>query len=101
LSASLSKVPASGSGVSIDGFGVGSDAIFSFTCSWGSNWQQRHHPQASDGEHNYMAGEPMGRFGEGGEIAAAIAFLLSDDAAFITRQTLFADGGPSIRRVAL
>ncbi len=36
---------------------------------------------------------PMGRFGEPEEIAAVIAFLLSDDAEFITAQTIIADGG--------
>ena len=38
----------------------------------------------------------MNRFGKPDEIAAAIAFLLSDDAAYITGQTLFVDGGASI-----
>lgn len=41
---------------------------------------------------------PMGRLGRPKEIAAAIAFLLSDDASFITGQTLFVDGGASIGR---
>ena len=36
---------------------------------------------------------PMGRFGKPEEIAACIAFLLSDDAEFITGQTIIADGG--------
>jgi 3-oxoacyl-[acyl-carrier protein] reductase len=36
---------------------------------------------------------PLGRFGETGEIAAAVAFLASDDAAFITGQVLAVDGG--------
>jgi 3-oxoacyl-[acyl-carrier protein] reductase len=39
---------------------------------------------------------PMLRFGRAGEIAAAIAFLRSDGASFITGQTLFVDGGASI-----
>lgn len=36
---------------------------------------------------------PMKRFGKPEEIAAAIAFLASDDAAYITGQTLSIDGG--------
>lgn len=38
----------------------------------------------------------MGRVSEPSEIAAAVAFLLSDDASFITGQLLIADGGLSI-----
>ncbi len=40
-----------------------------------------------------LARIPMGRHGEPREIAAAIAFLLSDDAAYITGVTLPVDGG--------
>jgi len=36
---------------------------------------------------------PLGRFGETEEIAAAVAFLVSDEAAFITGQVLAVDGG--------
>jgi glucose 1-dehydrogenase len=36
---------------------------------------------------------PMGRAGTSEEMAAVIAFLCSDDAAYITGQTLFVDGG--------
>lgn len=36
---------------------------------------------------------PMGRAGESWEMGAAAAFLASDDAAYITGQTLFVDGG--------
>lgn len=35
----------------------------------------------------------LGRFGKPEEIAAAVAFLASDDASFITSQTLVVDGG--------
>ena len=53
-------------------------------------------PAGSDGEARYLAGVPMGRFGKPEEIAAAIAFLLSEEAAFITGQTLHVDGGASV-----
>jgi NAD(P)-dependent dehydrogenase (short-subunit alcohol dehydrogenase family) len=36
---------------------------------------------------------PMGRFGKPEEIAAAVAFLASDDASFITASTFVVDGG--------
>lgn len=43
-----------------------------------------------------VARTPLGRFAESAEIAAPILFLLSDEASFITGQTLYVDGGLSI-----
>ena len=36
---------------------------------------------------------PMGRMGEGGDIGAAVAYLASDEAAYVTGQTLHVNGG--------
>jgi glucose 1-dehydrogenase len=36
---------------------------------------------------------PLGRIGEPDEIAAIAAFLASDNASYITGQTIYADGG--------
>jgi 3-oxoacyl-[acyl-carrier protein] reductase len=53
-------------------------------------------PQGSEGEARYLSRVPMGRFAQPKEIAAAIAFFAGEDAAFITGQTLFVDGGASL-----
>ena len=36
---------------------------------------------------------PLGRLGEGADVAGAVRFLLSDDAAYVTGQVLSVDGG--------
>jgi 3-oxoacyl-[acyl-carrier protein] reductase len=48
-------------------------------------------PEALQAE--LIARTPLGRFGTTEEIASAVAFLASDDAAFITGQVLAVDGG--------
>src|SRR3984893_13602783 len=62
---------------------------------------RENNPVGSDGESRYLAMVPMGRLGRSDEIAASIAFLLSDDASFLTGQTLFVDGGASVGRLSL
>jgi 3-oxoacyl-[acyl-carrier protein] reductase len=41
----------------------------------------------------YLAQIPMGRFGDASEIAKVVAFLASEDASYLTGQTLIVDGG--------
>jgi 3-oxoacyl-[acyl-carrier protein] reductase len=62
---------------------------------------RQHNPPGSDGERRYLSMVPMKRFGKPDEIAAAIEFLLSEDAGFITGQTLYVDGGASIGKSIL
>jgi len=46
-----------------------------------------------EARHRLLARTPLGHIGEPAEIAAIAAFLASDDASYITGQTLYADGG--------
>jgi NAD(P)-dependent dehydrogenase (short-subunit alcohol dehydrogenase family) len=62
---------------------------------------RRNTPVGSQGEAQFLSMIPMRRLGKPEEIAAAIAFLLSEEASFITGQTLFVDGGGSIGKAAL
>lgn len=54
------------------------------------------HPEGSDEEKKALASIPMGRFGQPGDVAAAVTFLLGDEAGFITGQVLGVDGGGSL-----
>ncbi len=54
------------------------------------------HPAGSDTEKRALASIPMGRFGQPADVAAAVTFLLGDEAGFITGQVLGVDGGGSL-----
>jgi NAD(P)-dependent dehydrogenase (short-subunit alcohol dehydrogenase family) len=47
--------------------------------------------------HAMLAGTPLGRLGRVDEIAAVIAFLISDDSTFMTGSEVYADGGYTAR----
>lgn len=51
------------------------------------------HARTSGREVELLAKYPMGRFGEPGDVASAVTFLLSDSAAWITGEILAVDGG--------
>lgn len=53
-------------------------------------------PIGSDAEKVVLAGIPLNRIGKPEEIAATIEFLLTEDAGFITGQTICVDGGGSL-----
>ena len=48
---------------------------------------------SAEERHTILSRTPMGRCGEPDEIASIAAFLASDDASYMTGQTLYADGG--------
>lgn len=55
---------------------------------------------SGEAERNFLSHIPMNRLGRPKELAAAVEFLRSDDAGFITAQMLFVDGCGSIGKAA-
>ncbi len=50
----------------------------------------------SAGNHAILSRTPLGRYGQVSEIASVVAFLASDDASYITGETVYVDGGRRI-----
>ena len=55
-------------------------------------------PDPAAAERTMVGGIALRRIGEAGEVAAAIRFLASNDASYITGTTLHIDGGVTARR---
>jgi NAD(P)-dependent dehydrogenase (short-subunit alcohol dehydrogenase family) len=53
-------------------------------------------PRGSDAEQRVLSSIPLGRLGQPSEVAAAVCFLLSSQAGFITGHVLDVDGGGSL-----
>ena len=57
-------------------------------------------PVGSESYNRYVGMVPMKRVADPDEIAAAVVFFLSEDASFVTGQTLYVDGGASVGRAS-
>ena len=86
-------MPASGSSIAHLQGGIRSRGV-SFNRGAGEprfqNHQNSETPRRSEERRQAV---PLGRYGRAEEVAAAIAFLVSDEASYITGQSLRIDGG--------
>lgn len=60
-----------------------------------------HNPPKAASTRAILAQLPVGRIGRPEEVAAAIAFFVSEEAAFVTGQTLYVCGGLSVGRAVI
>ncbi len=62
------------------------------------SWRERlkQHPDGKQALQNYITRQPMGRVSQPEEIAALAAYLASDEAAYLTGQAIFIDGGMTL-----
>ncbi|WP_267226213.1 SDR family oxidoreductase [Dyella silvae] len=100
-------------------YGAAKAAVNSFTRTWGLELAETgitvnavapgpvetelfraNTPSGSEAEQRFLSFVPMRRLGKPDELAAAVEFLLSDGASYITGQTLYVDGGASIGRAS-
>ncbi len=59
------------------------------------------YPEGSEARANLTGDVPMGRFGKPEEIAAAVAYFLSDEAGYTTGQVLYVCGGLSVDKAPI
>ena len=76
------------------GFSVLSFSACDLSTHNGSVEDEEHSDAVSDEARDaFLRNIPLARAGQGEEVAALITFLASDDAAYITGQTVNVDGG--------
>ncbi len=57
---------------------------------------ERHAQDPQEAKDAYVTGVPMGRFGAPHDVATAVAYLASEEAGFVTGQTISVNGGRTI-----